>query len=196
MADQSQPTDAELVLAVRGGDRQAFGRLVQRYQRRATAVAFRLLNNRDDAMEVVQDAYCRAFNKLRGLNDPRRFGPWLLRIVGNLALNRRRDRAIRRMDSLDRPAGAAGPDDPAPSRLVPSAAPSPLELASAAELKAAIGRALDELPEKQRAALVLFSMEALSHKEVAEILGISVEAAKWNVFAARKKLKERFRDYL
>ncbi|NLF30571.1 MAG: sigma-70 family RNA polymerase sigma factor [Planctomycetes bacterium] len=196
MADQSQPTDAELVIAVRGGDRQAFGRLVQRYQRQATGVAFRLLDNRDDAMEVVQDACCRAFSKLRSLSDPQRFGPWLLRIVGNLALNRRRDRAVRRTISLDRPADASSSDDPAPGGWVASKAPGPEELASAEELKAAIGRALDELPEKQRAALVLFSMEKLSHKEVAEILGISVEAAKWNVFAARKKLKERFGDYL
>ncbi len=192
MADPSQPTDAELVLAVRGGDRRAFGRLVQRYQRRATGVAFRLLNNRDDAMEVVQDAFCRAFSKVRSLNDPRRFGPWLLRIVGNLALNRRRGRALRRMGSLD----DAPADGPAPAERVPSPAPSPAELASAAELKEAIGRALDDLPEKQRAALVLFSMEGLPHKDVAEILGISVEAAKWNVFAARRTLKERFRDYL
>jgi RNA polymerase sigma-70 factor (ECF subfamily) len=147
-------------------------------------------------MEVVQDACCRAFGKLRSLSDSERFGPWLLRIVGNLALNRRRDRALRRMVSLDGPADGAPQDDPAPARWMASSAPSPQELASAAELKAAIGRALDELPDKQRAALVLFSMEKLPHKAVAEILGISVEAAKWNVFAARKKLKERFREYL
>ena len=191
-----QPTDAELVIAARRGDRSAFDMLVGRYQRRATAVAYRLLGNVDDAMEVTQDAFCRAYDKLAGLSDPARFGPWFLRTVTNQSLNRRRRRAIRRTQSLDAPGGGADSDERVEWNLADQATATPAEMASAAELKENIREALDELPEKQRSALVLFSIEKLPQKQVAEMLNISVEAVKWHVFAARKKLKERFRDYL
>ena len=105
-----QPTDAELVIAARRGDRQAFGLLVASHQRRATAVAYRLLSNMDDALEVTQDAFCRAYDKLGSLSDPERFTPWLLRTVTNQSLNRRRRRAVRHSLSLES-LGSRGQDD-------------------------------------------------------------------------------------
>lgn len=196
MPGGSRRTDAELVIAARRGDRSAFDALVGRYQRRATAVAYRLLGNIDDAMEVTQDAFCRTYEKLAGLSDPTRFGPWLLRTVSNQSLNRRRRRAIRRMQSLDATGGGQESDEASEWNLGDPAAATPAEIASAAELKESIRAALDELPEKQRSALVLFSLEKLPQKVVAEMLNMSVEAVKWHVFTARKKLKERFREYL
>jgi RNA polymerase sigma-70 factor (ECF subfamily) len=186
--------DGELVLAARRGELGPFDELVRRYQRKATAVAFRLLNNRDDAMEVVQDAFLNAYDRLASLDEPERFGPWLLRIVGNLALNRRRSRSLRKTVSLEGPwqddedRGELNRPDPRDQ--------TPLEIASGRELKQLIARAIDELPELQRQALVLFSMQNLPQKQVADMLGCSVEAVKWHVFTARKKLKERFKDYL
>ena len=186
--------EALLVRVALGGDLGAFDKLVERYQRQATAVAYRLLNHRDDAMEVVQDAFLKAFDKLATLSKPERFGPWLMRITSNLALNRRRSRALRRTASLDnRPDDADGRGE---LNLPDPHAESPLEAASGKELKAKIAAAIDELPEMQRQALVLFSIAKLPQKEVAEQLGCSVQAVKWHVFTARKKLKEQLEEYL
>ena len=173
---------------------RAFDELVRRYQRRAVAVAYSLLNHRDDAMEVAQEAFLKAYEKLNTLSEPGRFGHWLMRIVSNLALNRRRARALRKGESLQY-APPNGSERSAMSRP-DKRAPSPLEAASAGELREQIRREIDSLPDVQRQTLVLFSLSGLPQQEVAEILGISVEAVKWNVFMARKKLKDKLKDYL
>lgn len=187
--------DAEWVrqtLAGRGG---AFDRLVERHQRRAVSVALRLVGNLHDALEVVQDAFIRAYRGLAALEEPQRFGSWFLRIVTNLALNYRRDRAVGgprfsledclldgdRAERATQPTrGAARPDDGM----------------AAEELAAIVEREVAALPDAQRTALVLFSIEQLPQKEVAGIMDCSVEAVKWHVFQARKKLKERLAEYL
>jgi RNA polymerase sigma-70 factor (ECF subfamily) len=187
------PDDGELVLLARKGDLAAFDELVRRYQRRATAVAYRLLTNRDDAMEVAQETFLRAYDRLNTLAEPARFGSWLLRILSNLALNRRRARALRRTASLDVGAedeetlGANRPDD---------RTPTPLQQAAGRDMKLFLRDAINELPEAQRQALILFSIEKMPQKQVAEILQCSVEAVKWNVFMARKRLKIILRDLL
>ena len=181
-----------LVRSALAGDLAAFDTLVERYQRQATAVAQGLLNHRDDAMEVTQDAFLRAFDKLATLSSPEQFGPWLMRIVSNQALNRRRSRALRQTASLD----AAGSDGRGEWNLPDRRAESPVEAASSKELKGKIAEAIDELPEMQRQALVLFSIARLPQKEVARQLGCSVQAVKWHVFSARKKLKEQLEEYL
>lgn len=195
MSDRATASDGQLAQAAARGDRAAFDVLVGRYQRRVTSVAFRLLGNVDDAQEVAQDALLKAYDKLPTLAAPERFGSWLLRIVSNLSLNRRRRRALRKTLSIDQ--ANAGDNDDREERSVPDPhADTPVMLASAAELKEGIRAALDELPEKQRMALVLFSLEKMPQRDVARQLDMSVEAVKWHVFTARKKLKERFKDYL
>jgi len=192
--ERAGPDDGQLVRATRRGDLGAFEALVGRYQRQATAVAFRLLNSREDAMDVVQDAFLRAYERLDTLSKPRRFGPWLLRIVSNLSLNFRRARALRRAEPLqwtDEPDGQHGRT----ARPDPSAV-QPAEEASAREMSTLLADAVARLPDRQRQALVLFALEQMPQKEIAEMLGCSVEAVKWHVFAARKKLKEQFADYL
>lgn len=185
--DAQGPTDAELVLAVRAGDRAGFDELVCRYQRQATAIAYRLLSNRDDAMEVAQDAFLKAYDRLDMLKDPSRFGPWLLRILSNLALNRRRSRALRKMAPLE--LSRDGEDEIGFSRLDPRAT-TPLEEATANDLRTLVAEAIQTLPEAQRQTLILFSMYNVPQKEIAEAMECTVETVKWNVFSARKKLKE------
>jgi len=175
----------------------AFDALVERYQRRATGVAYRLLGNVHDALEVCQEAFVRAFRGIESLDDARRFGPWLLRIVTNLSLNFRRDRAVGgpRLSFEDCIVdGEASREERVALRGHSSEMPG-AELA-AGELAQRLERELAELPDQQRAALVLFSIEQMPQKEVAEILGMSVEAVKWHVFQARRKLKERLAEYL
>lgn len=190
------PTDGQLVFRVRSGEKAAFDELVRRYQRRASAVAYRLLNNRDDAMEITQDAFLRAYDRLETLSQPERFGSWLLRILSNMALNRRRSRSLRKMVSLD--AGNSDEDSYQASRLRNPAdtnMPTPLEQATGADMRNLIAHALDELPDMQKQALVMFSIQKMPQKQVAEILECSVEAVKWHVFTARKKLKKHLADF-
>lgn len=192
LAHTEAAKELALVLAARAGDRQAFGKLAQLYQRQCAAVALRLLGNTHDAAELVQDALVKAFRSLGQLNQSERFGPWLMRIVTNLALNYRRSRVRRQAVSLE---GFAGSDDDgSPDDLRSSIAGGELDAPekplTSAELGSAIQRAIDALPEKQRLALIMFAIEKMPQKDVAEVLNCSVEAVKWHVFTARKQLKK------
>src|SRR3954464_3087318 len=94
-SDALVPADADLVAKTLGGDRKAFDVLILRYQRQAVAVSYRLLGNTNDALEVTQDAYLKAFKGLATLQKPGAFAGWLMRIVSNLSLNYRRSRKNR-----------------------------------------------------------------------------------------------------
>jgi RNA polymerase sigma-70 factor, ECF subfamily len=196
-ATSALPSDDELVRECRAGRKSAFDALVERYQRRVTSVSYRLVGNLHDALEVCQETFVRAYRNLDSLEDERRFGSWLLRIATNLSLNFRRDRAVggRRVsldDCLreedrsveDRLADTGNPEDPPGSVL------------AAEELGEIVRREIAELPDQQRTALILFSIEQLPQKEVASIMNCSVEAVKWHVFQARKKLRERLAEHL
>ncbi|UCE61724.1 MAG: sigma-70 family RNA polymerase sigma factor [Phycisphaerales bacterium] len=192
----AESAEVALVRRARDGDSEAFSDLVDIYQRRTVSVAYRLLGNIEDASDVSQEAFIRAYRHLGQLEDLSRFGSWLLRVVSNLALDFRRGRKRREAVSLD------------DSLTLPEEARQPgtgLRLTGADgeeaeslpdELQTAIDDAMGQLPEKQRLALVLFSIEGIPQKQVAEILECSVELVKWNVFQARKKLKEMLTEYL
>ncbi len=197
--DAGRLEDARLVGEVLEGNNSAFDELVRKYERQALAVSYRLLNQSNDAREVVQDAFLRAYRALDTLENPQVFGSWLLRIVSNLSLNYRRSRARRPTVSLDDRGngGEAGENQgDSLSDVLTGSDPMPEQAMMTGELKQRIQQALDELPEKQRTALTLFALEKMPQKEVAEILGCSVEAVKWHVFSARKKLKEKLSDML
>src|SRR5215217_1117480 len=99
--DDGSPTDGQLVARATDGDRRAFDDLIVRYQRQAVAVSYRLLGNTQDALEVTQDAFIKAFSSLATLQKPGAFGGWLMRIVSNLSLNYRRSRKTRSQLPLD-----------------------------------------------------------------------------------------------
>lgn len=188
-----QSAQIELVLRAKDGDTEAFGRLVRHYQRRAVSLAFRLLGNSEDAADVAQDAFVRAYRSLGQLDDPARFGPWFMRTVSNLSLNFRRSRATRAAVSLEDEAGSAMDRRRAAQGLRLAADSGD---ALPAELHSAVSGAIEQLPDSQRLALILFSVEGVPQKEVAEILDCTVELVKWNVFQARKKLKELLAEHI
>lgn len=182
-----------LVCRVQAGDVEAFAGLVRAYQRRVLSVAYRLLGNAEDARDVSQDAFVRAFRSLSQLEDPSRFGPWLMRVVTNLALNFRRSRHLRSTVSLDdQPSFSGGVAEDRRRTEVWEDETGTLS----EELHAAISQAVEGLPERQRLALILFSVEGMPQKDVAQILECSIELVKWNVFQARRKLKEVLADFL
>lgn len=191
--EASYREDAEAVGRTLGGQVGAYDHLIEKYQRRAVAVAYRLLGNIEDAMDVCQEAFLKAYRSLGSLEEPRRFGPWLMRIVTNLSLNYRRGRRVNLSLTTDDDGGGEEGRAADLSRRGSHAAGDALVRA---ETEEAITRAIEALPEQQRLALILFAIEQVPQKEVAEILGCSVEMVKWNVFQARKKLKEVLADYL
>ena len=196
--DEAGAEDARLVGAALAGAPGAFDDLVRRYQRRAVAVAYRLLGNVHDAADVAQDAYLRAYRGLVKLEDRRRFGPWLMRIVSNLSLNYRRSRqtgVARQAAALDEVAET--PDGfRTPTGDLLSGDQGPTQDGGPGELGDAIRVAIERLPDKQRLALVLFSIEGLPQKEVAQIMACSIELVKWNVFQARKTLRKELGRHL
>jgi RNA polymerase sigma-70 factor, ECF subfamily len=196
---EPSPSDESLVRDALTGQRSSFDQLVRRYQLQAVAVSYRLLGNRADAVEIVQDAFLKAFQSLSTLDRPAAFAGWLMRIVSNLSLNRRRGRALRRGASLEddegEPIDAVGATTIGGHSLQ-SGESDPARSAVGKELGEGLAKALEQLPEKQRLALVMFTVEQLPQKQVAEALGCSVEAVKWHVFQGRKRLRELLKDYL
>jgi RNA polymerase sigma-70 factor (ECF subfamily) len=191
-------SDAELVKQAIAGHRQAFDTLIRRYQRQAVAVSYRLLGRQEDALEVTQDAFLKAYTSLATLQQPAAFGGWLMRIVSNLSLNYRRSRKNRSqlpLDALLSPGGdeSAGQEPLGGDR---SAIDDPARLLAGRELGVALAEAMAKLPPKQRLALVMFTLDEMPQKQIAEALECSIEAVKWHVFQGRKKLRELLKDQL
>lgn len=173
-----------LVRASRAGDRGAFDELVRFYQRRAMQVAVRVLGDATEAAEVVQDGLIKAYLSIDKLRQPKRFESWLLRIIVNTAINRRKaaKRRAGTIESID--------------SLEHKKAFSPVDNQMGQELKNAIRLAMSKLSKKEVKAIALFSIDNLPHEQVAEIMNCSVGAVRWYVFQARKKLKVLLKEYL
>jgi len=195
--DDASPTDGELVTRAIAGDRKCFDELIVRYQRQAVAVSYRLLGNTQDALEVTQDAFLKAFTSLSSLQKPEAFGGWLMRIVSNLSLNFRRGRKNRQQLPLD---DLLGPSEPSTTDVSGSdwmaQSGDPVRRLESREMGQKLQEALNQLPEKQRLAIVMFAIQEMPQKQVAEALECSVEAVKWHVFQGRKKLKEILKEQL
>ncbi|HRK32530.1 MAG TPA: RNA polymerase sigma factor, partial [Tepidisphaeraceae bacterium] len=148
----------------------------------------------NDALEVTQEAFLKAYRSLASLQNPAAFGGWLLRIVSNLSLNFRRGRKLRSQLPLD---DLLGPqNESAVSTGWGGTSNDPTRAIEGRELGDRLKQALTQLPEKQRDAILLFTVEQLPQRQVAEILDCSVEAVKWHVFQGRKKLKELLKDVM
>jgi RNA polymerase sigma-70 factor (ECF subfamily) len=192
-----EASDGQLVQQVLAGERQSFDELVKRYQRQAVAVSYRLLGNSQDAMEVTQDAFLKAFSSLDSLQKADAFGGWLMRIVSNLSLNFRRARKIRQQLPLDDAlAGQSETQESAGGSEWMSRSGDPVHALESREMGARLKEALNQLPEKQRLAIIMFTIQEMPQKQVAAALECSVEAVKWHVFQGRKKLKELLKEHL
>ena len=187
MSDSGQEQDevVRLVGASRAGDKTAFDRLVLLHQRQAVGLALGILGNRDDAAEVVQEAFLKAHFGLGRLEQPERFRFWLLKIVANEAISRRRAARRRRiMMSLFVTARAQ-------DRLMGSR-----EHENVDELQTVVERAMRQLTDREARAVALFGLDGLPQDEVARIMGCSAGAVRWHVHRARKKLRVLLKEYL
>jgi RNA polymerase sigma-70 factor, ECF subfamily len=181
-AQRDAERDAELMGRLRGGDAKALDELFRRHRDTAYGIAFRLVGNPEDAMDVVQEAFIHVMRGAQAFRGQSSFRTWLYRIVTHAALDYRRWRSLRVAESLDTETAADPPAGPSVR--------TPLEEATERDLRGAIEKALANVSEKNRAALVLFAIEGLSYKEIAEILGISVGTVMSRIFNARQRLRE------
>jgi RNA polymerase sigma-70 factor (ECF subfamily) len=181
-----------LVLAAKGGDVQAFEELVRRYDRNVFRIAQHITHNREDAEDVVQDAFLKAYENLNQFQGQSKFYTWLVRIAVNEALMKLRRLKPGRTVSLDEDVKTE--EDSLP-REVADWSPNPEQQYSQAELKDILTRTIQGLPMSFRTVFVLRDVEGLSTEETAEALELSVPAVKSRLLRARLQLRERLNRY-
>ncbi len=177
-------SDSVIIEQIRRGENRLYAVLVDRYKDQALTLAVRLLGDRADAEEVLQDAFLRAYRSLEQFRGDAKFSTWLYRIVYNACLTRL-DRRRPNPQSLDAGEGLFE------SRLKDTETPSPIEELEASELRHAVREVLADLPEKYRAALTLFYLEEMSYEETAAILEQPVGTVKTLLFRGRNILRDR-----
>jgi RNA polymerase sigma-70 factor (ECF subfamily) len=176
-------TEGAAVLArARQGDNDAFRALVERHSRSVFRLAFRMTGNEQDAEDVVQESFLRAYRQLGRFESRANFGTWLYRIVSNCSVDLMRAKQARhdqsRADSLDEATDLPAVDVPGPERL-----------AHSAEIDRRVRTALEDLSPLERAAFTLRHYEGRSIDEIGAALGLGTSAAKHSVFRAVKKLR-------
>ena len=171
----SDADDSALVRRAQRGDLTAFDALVRRHLPGALVAAERLLGERTDAEDLVQDAFLRALDRLPLLDPGRPFGPWFFTLLRNLGINQLRARKVRHMEpeKLD--------------ALSPDAAPD--EALIRAEVRERFNAALAALTPRQREIVMLFEVEGWKGAEIAEHLGLTPENVRWHLHQAKKSLR-------
>jgi RNA polymerase sigma-70 factor (ECF subfamily) len=181
-------SDQVLVSRARDGDTGAFGLLVERYMRRAYCAALGLVGSRDDALDLSQEAFVRAFKARERLDPERPFYAWLYQIIRRLCFNHVRDRRTRRRRLRDASDWLVDQSEASTSGYNPG---------RAVESKEACRRvraAIEELPEREREVLVLKEFEGLRYREIADLVGIPIGTVMSRLYSARKRLAAALED--
>lgn len=179
--------DAELVGLAQDGDSEAFGELVNRYQNKIYRLARRLTDNQEDAEDVLQESFIRAFRAIGGFKGASKFSTWLYRITVNLAAMKRRAQRYN-IESLDEPITTK---DGEIIRDIRDTGIDPLEALVVKEIRENLDRAISDLSPTNRAVFVLRHIEGLSTEETREVLNISIPAVKSRLHRTRLALQER-----
>ena len=172
--------EAELIGAAQGGDRGAFDELVRRTFVDTFTLARRLTGNEEDARDVVQESYLRAWKGIGKFRGEAAFSTWLYRITANTAATHVKKRRRQRAEPIEAWL------EPIEERVETQ----PATMAESADTLDRISSALDELPSKLRSVVVLKDVYGMSHEAIADELGITVAAAKVRLHRARRKLRD------
>ena len=181
-----EPTDLAIVAKARLGDADAFRALVERHSRPLFRLAFRMTGNQQDAEDVVQESFLRAWRQLGRFDERASFGTWLYRIATNCSLDAMRGRKRRPI--------ATDVEDPA--LALPSGDPTPERVAMSGQVRERVAEAMDELSDSERTAFVLRHFEGMRIEEVSRVLGCQPGAAKHSVFRAVQKLRRALEPLL
>jgi RNA polymerase sigma-70 factor (ECF subfamily) len=180
-APRADPGDLDLVLRTRGGDESAFGELIRRYQKTVYRIAFRMLRNAEQAEDVTQITFVKAFRSLHRFREELPFHPWLYRIAVNASLTQIERRKRERQVELES----------VPEKILPRPAheESPLEETARKDLLARVEGALEKIPPDQKAVFLLRVVEGLSYEEIAQALDIPKGTVMSRLSRAREALR-------
>lgn len=179
--------DDMLIRRAQGGDRSAFDTLVSKYEVKAYQYAFRLTRNSEEACDVVADAFIRVFNAIGNFKGQSSFSTWLYRILTNCFLDLRKK--VKPVTTLD-VASQSGEGDV--ERQIEDLGPTPHQESERMEREERVERAVNKLPEYQRAMIVMYHVDMLTYEEIAEALDLPIGTVKSRLNRARLSL----RDYL
>ena len=186
-------SDQELVRASRHGDKEAFRALVERYQRKVVSVALGMVHNRDDAVEIAQETFVKAFENLDKFKGESSFYTWLYRIVVNRAIDfQRRERRHPTIALED----WAGEGEGYEEILRDEHPQDPYEETQSREVGARVTEAINELTPDHKAVILLREVEGLSYEEISRVMQCSKGTVMSRLHYARKKLQKRLKDFV
>jgi RNA polymerase sigma-70 factor (ECF subfamily) len=189
----SPEQEKQLISAAQQGDQAALGQLLEKYQHRLYSVALRMLNNRDDAAEITQDAMVKVVMNISKYNGQAALTTWMIRIVMNLSISYLRKRRLRHTTSLDAPMGsnngsgnpsALGDALPAPGELQPDSSVQNREMLEK------LHQCLHSLEDDFRAVIILRDLNEMDYQAISEVLDIPVGTVKSRLFRARLALRQ------
>lgn len=187
--------DVALIQAIQAGSAGAFEGLVKRHLRRAHGIAANLVKNRDDAMDLAQDAFFKAYRALDRFDTKQRFFPWFYRILRNTCVSFLKRRGLVRMVSMNARAGGADGDELEFELVDERAVPAHAILAGC-ELRDEFWRAFETLPLRDREILALRHFQDLAYQDIADALEIPIGTVMSRLFHARRRLRERLEPHL
>ena len=179
---KADAAERELCRLVQRGDPRAFGQLVERYMRRAYYAALGLVGSPEDALDLSQEAFARAFRARRRFDPERPFYAWLYQILRRLCFNFNRDRKLHRTRLHE------AADWLAEQASTRAADKNPVRQAERAEQIRLVRAAIEELPDREREALVLKEFEGLKYREIARLLGVPLGTVMSRLYSARRYL--------
>lgn len=177
--------EREIIQKVLSGDTEAFEALVLEHQNKVYSLALRMVGNEEDALDMAQEAFIRAFNSLSGFRGDSKFSVWLYRLTSNICIDFIRSRAKKRTVSMtwtDEEGGDAGELE------IPDETWSPETQLERRMTRESVQRGLDSLSPQYREILLLREINGLSYEEIGRVLGIEEGTVKSRIFRARKKL--------
>ncbi len=187
-------SDEILVKKSQEGDYTSFEELVRRHERKIYKLAYRMMGNKEDANDILQETFLRAFRKLSSFEGKSKFSTWLYRIAVNLCLMRKRKEKKMKTVSLDVPVLTAGGDE-IKRELRDDWSENPLATLENEEVREILSKAIDLLPEEYRTVLILRGVNGFSNEEVAKMLEISLPAVKSRLHRARLSLRDALSKY-
>ena len=183
-------SDVQLMLDVKAGDEQSFALLLQRYRRPLVNFLYRMVREREEAEDLAQEVFLRVYRARKDYVPSAKFTTWLFRIATNLALNSVRDNRYQRMEvSIDAPVSADAEEGDERTLDVAEKRPNIEQHLIEEARRKMIRRAVEKLPEKQRAAVLLHKYQELDYNEIAKILQCSESALKSLLFRAYETLR-------
>ena len=186
MSERSYSSDEDMALVrfAQQGDMQAFEELVARYRDKIYARAFSMMRSEEDAIDLSQEAWIKAWQRLKQFQGESSFGTWMTRVVINLCLDQLRKQKRHRVESLE----AMNEESGGVERQMPVVTVNPTEGLERQELRGRIDKALGQLSQEHRTVLVLHEFEEMEYKEIARVMECSIGTVMSRLFYARRKL--------